>query len=42
MKIKLRYEEAVAAYEAGLNSRLGRLLAQRELPVLRRAKELLG
>lgn len=41
-KIKLRYEEAVAAYEAGLNSRLGRLLAQRELPVLRRAKELLG
>ena len=41
-KIKLRYEEAVEAYEAGLNSRLGRLLAQRELPVLRRAKELLG
>ena len=41
-KIKLRYEEAVAAYKAGLNSRLGRLLAQRELPVLRRAKELLG
>ena len=40
--IKLRYEEAVVAYEAGLNSRLGRLLAQRELPVLRRAKELLG
>ena len=41
-KIKLRYEEAVAAYEAGLDSRLGRLLLQRELPVLRRAKELLS
>lgn len=41
-KIKLHYEEAVAAYEAGRDSRLGRLLAQRELPVLQRAKELLG
>nr|WP_308509475.1 hypothetical protein [uncultured Stomatobaculum sp.] len=41
-KMKLRYEEALAAYEAGLDSRLGRLLAKRELPVLKRAKTLLG
>ena len=39
--VKLRYEEAVAAYEAGAASSIGRLLANRELPILRRAKEIL-
>jgi len=41
-KIKRVFPEAGAACEAGLDSRLGRLLAQRELPVLKRAKALLG
>ena len=36
-----RYEEAAAEYELRTDSKLGRLLKQRELPVLKRAKELL-
>ena len=39
--LKLGYEEAAAEYEKRSNTRLGRLIANRELPVLRRAKELL-
>lgn len=39
--LKLRYEEAAAAYEACAQTKLGRLLRSRELPVLKRAKELL-
>ena len=39
--LKLRYEEAVAEYENRANTKLGRLIAQRELPVLHRAKMLL-
>lgn len=39
--LKLRFEDAVAEYERCSDSRLGRLVAQRELPVLRRAKEIL-
>ena len=39
--LKLRYEDAVREYETRTDSRLGRLIAQRELPVLHRAKELL-
>ena len=39
--LKLRYEEAVAEYERRACTPLGRLIAARELPVLRRAKRLL-
>ena len=39
--LKLSYEEAVAEYEACAATKIGRLMANRELPVLRRAKELL-
>ena len=40
--LKLTYEEALREYELRTDSRLGRLIASRELPVLRRAKELLN
>lgn len=39
--LKLSYEEAVKEYESGRDTRLGRLLANRELPILHRAKEIL-
>ena len=40
--LKLTYEQALAEYQACSNSKLGRLVAQRELPILKYAKELLG
>ena len=40
--LALSYDEAVREYELRRQTKLGRLLAERELPVLRRAKELLG
>ncbi len=39
--LKLTYEQAVCAYENAAESPLGRLLANRELPVLQRAKTML-
>lgn len=39
--LKLRYGEAVAEYENRADTKFGRLIAQRELPVLHRAKMLL-
>lgn len=39
--LRLRYEEAVSEYERCACTPLGRLLKNRELPVLQRAKELL-
>ena len=39
--LKLSYDEAVAEYELHTETPLGRLLAQRELPILRHAKQLL-
>ena len=39
--LRLTYEEAVADYETHADSRLGRLLKNRELPILRRAGTLL-
>ena len=39
--LKLSYEEAVKEYEYRANTRLGKLVANRELPVLHRAKELI-
>ena len=38
---KLRFEEAVREYEKQQDSRLGRLVARRELPILRRAEEMI-
>lgn len=40
--LKLTYDEAVAEYESLAVTRLGRLIANRELPILRRAKALLS
>ena len=39
--LKLTYEEAVREYERRRDSRLGRLIANRELPILRRAAGIL-
>ena len=39
--LALTYDEAVAEYERCKNGPLGRLIAARELPILRRAKEML-
>ena len=40
--LRLTYDEAVKEYEKNLDSRLGRLVSSRELPILMRAKEILG
>ena len=37
--LKLRYDEAVSEYELRSDSKLGRLIANRELPVLEKARE---
>ena len=39
--LKLSYEEAVQEYEDRANTRLGKLVANRELPILYRAKEII-
>ena len=39
--LKLTYEEALLEYERCSSSKLGRLIANRELPILRQAKEIL-
>ena len=39
--LKLSYEEAVQEYENRKNTRLGTLVANRELPVLLKAKEII-
>ena len=41
-KLRLTYEEAIAEYERSATTPLGRLLAQRELPVLNHAKRVLA
>lgn len=40
--LKLTYDEAVAEYEKRRETRLGRLIANRELPVLERAREIMN
>lgn len=40
--LKLTYDEAAREYEARADSKLGRLIKARELPILRRARELLS
>lgn len=39
--LRLTYEEALAEYEKNLDSKLGRIVRGRELPILIRAKEIL-
>ena len=39
--IKLTYDEAVAEYEKGRETPLGRIVYNRELPILKRAKEII-
>ena len=39
--LKMTFEDAVGEYERCRDSRLGRVIASRELPVLKRAKEIL-
>lgn len=40
--LKMTFEDAVKEYEKCANTKLGRLIANRELPVLHRAKEIIG
>jgi ADP-ribose pyrophosphatase len=40
--LKLTYDEAVREYENRANTKLGRLVANRELPILKRAKEIIN
>ena len=40
--LRLTYNEAVKEYENNLDYRLGRLISNRELPILKKAKEILG
>ena len=39
--LKLTYDEAVREYKNRANTRLGILIANRELPILHRAKEII-
>ena len=39
--LKLSYEEALAEYERCKSSKLGRIIGNRELPILKRAKEII-
>ena len=39
--LRLSYDEAIAEYERRSGTRLGRLIANRELPILKRAREIL-
>lgn len=39
--LKLSYEESIREYEYRSNTRLGKIIANRELPVLHRAKEII-
>lgn len=40
--LKLTYDEAVAEYERRRETKLGRLIANREIPMLRKAKEMIS
>jgi len=39
--LKMRYEDAVAEYERNRESAIGRLIANREVPMIKRAKEII-
>lgn len=40
--LKLSYEDAVSEYEKRRETKLGQLIANRELPVLRRGREIMN
>lgn len=40
--LKLTYDEAISEYENRANTKLGRLVANRELPILKRAGEIMS
>ncbi len=40
--IKLSYDDAISEYRKGVTTKLGRLIANRELPILKRVKELIS
>lgn len=40
--LKLTYDKAVSEYKNRTNTKLGRLVANRELPILKRAKEIIN
>jgi 8-oxo-dGTP diphosphatase len=42
LTLKLTYEEAVAAYGKQIDTKLGQLITNRELPILKHAKELIN
>jgi hypothetical protein len=39
--LKISFEEAVKEYEKCSNTKLGRLIANRELPILKQAKQIM-
>ena len=39
--LKMNYEDAVREYKRCSETRIGRLIANRELPIIKRAKEIL-
>ena len=39
--LKMNYDDAIKEYERCSNTKLGRLIANRELPILKRAKEIM-
>ena len=39
--LKINYDDAIKEYERCSNTKLGRLIANRELPILKRAKEIM-
>lgn len=39
--LKMSYEEAVSEYELRRETKLGRLIANRELPILRKARDII-
>jgi len=40
--LKLKYEDAIAEYQKCSNTSLGRLIANREIPVLKRARQIIA
>ena len=40
--IKLTYEESLAEYEKRRETKLGRLIANREMPILKKANEIMS
>jgi hypothetical protein len=39
--VKLSFEDAISEYERGRETKIGRLVYNREMPILKRAKEII-